>query len=151
VGAQAAGRFAERLRELELAPPHAGTLRAIATNPGRSQQQLAALLGMVPSRLVPLLDELEGRGLVERRDHPEDRRLYSLHITDKGADTMQAIARIARAHDDDVCAPLDAAERELLARLLARIADAQKLMPGVHPGFARMGGDREKKSDRRRT
>jgi DNA-binding MarR family transcriptional regulator len=140
VGARAAALFAARLEELELVPAHAGTLRVIAGNAGISQQVLASMLGMVPSRLVSLLDELESRGLVERRDHPEDRRVYALHLTEKGSKTMTEIGRVARAHDDAVCASLSAKEREQLWSLLSRIADDQKLTPGVHPGFAHVGG-----------
>ena len=33
---------------------------------------------------VALLDELEGSGLVQRRDRPGDRRSYALHLTDAG-------------------------------------------------------------------
>lgn len=139
VGARAAALFATRLQELELVPAHAGTLRVIARNAGISQQALASLLGMVPSRLVPLLDELEKRGFVERRDHPEDRRVYALHLTEKGARAMAEIGRVARAHDDAVCASLSEKEREILWSLLSRIADDQKLTPGVHPGFAQVG------------
>ena len=132
-------KFAERLREMDLAPPHAGMLRAVAANPGSSQQNLAAVLGMVPSRLVPLLDDLEARGLVERRDHADDRRLYALFLTDKGAKAMADVGRIARAHDDALCASLTGRERQELGALLARIADAEQLTDGVHPGFACIG------------
>lgn len=141
VGARAAALFATRLQELDLVPAHAGTLRAIAGNAGISQQSLAALLGMVPSRLVSLLDELEKRGLVERRDHPDDRRVYAIHLTDKGARAMADIGRLARAHDDAVCAPLSEKEREVLWSLLSRIADEHHLAPGVHPGFAHLGAE----------
>ena len=145
VGAKAAASFATRLQALDLVPAHAGALRAIARSAGISQQALASLLGMVPSRLVVLLDELEKRGLVERRDHPEDRRVYAIHLTDKGSRTMTEIGRVARAHDDAVCAALSEKEREVLWGLLSRIADEQMLTPGVHPGFARVGGDGESK------
>jgi DNA-binding MarR family transcriptional regulator len=141
VGARAAALFAARLQELELVPAHAGTLRAIAGNSGISQQALASLLGMVPSRLVPLLDELEARGLLERRDHPQDRRVYALHLTEKGSRTMAEIGRVARAHDDAVCASLSEKERDLLRSLLSRMADDHGLTPGVHPGFAQVGRD----------
>jgi DNA-binding MarR family transcriptional regulator len=142
VGAHAAAQFAERLSELELLPPHAGVLRAIAGGPGGSQQRLASQLGMLPSRLVPLLDELEARALVERRNHPEDRRLYALHLTEQGEKTMSQIGRLARAHDDAVCASLSASEREQLAALLVRVANEQQLTAGVHPGFARIGEEK---------
>jgi DNA-binding MarR family transcriptional regulator len=139
VGARAAALFASRLQELELVPAHAGALRVIAGNAGISQQLLASFLGMVPSRLVALLDELEERGLVERRDDPEDRRVYAIHLTDKGRKTMAEIGRVARAHDDAICASLSDKEREQLKSLLTRIADDQALTPGVHPGFAQAG------------
>src|SRR5437763_8702685 len=74
VGAHAAARFAERLAPLNLTPPHAGILRVIQQADGLSQQALGEKLGMFPSRLVVVLDELEQRGLVERRDNPADRR-----------------------------------------------------------------------------
>jgi DNA-binding MarR family transcriptional regulator len=139
VGARAAALFAARLQELHLVPAHAGCLRAIAANVGISQHALASLLGMVPSRLVGLLDELEQRGFVERRDNAEDRRVYEIHLTEKGSKVMADIGRIARAHDDSVCAPLTEKQRETLWSLLASIADQQRLTPGVHPGFAQVG------------
>jgi DNA-binding MarR family transcriptional regulator len=139
VGAGAAALFAVRLRELELVPAHAGALLAIAANAGVSQQALAALLGMVPSRLVTLLDGLEQRGLVERRDNAEDRRVYEIHLTENGSRMMADLGRVARAHDDAVCAPLTEKERQTLWSLLSRLVEEQKLTPGVHPGFAQLG------------
>jgi DNA-binding MarR family transcriptional regulator len=131
-------RFGERLTQLELVPAHAGILSAVATQAGISQQSLSSLLGMLPSRLVPFIDELERRGLLERRDNPGDRRLYALHVTEKGAKAMAEIGRIARAHDDATCAALSAGERELLRDLLTRVAEEQGLTSGVHPGFSRL-------------
>src|SRR5579864_9661309 len=59
VGAHAAARFAEHLAPLQLTPPHAGILRVIKEADGLSQQALGEKLGMFPSRLVQVLDELE--------------------------------------------------------------------------------------------
>jgi DNA-binding MarR family transcriptional regulator len=138
VGAHAAAQFAERLAAVDLAPAHAGTLRIIHRSSGISQQGLSSVLGLPPSRLVGLVDELEERGLVERRSSADDRRSYALHLTRKGSDTLEALSRIAREHDDAVCAALTAVEREMLSGYLRRIADEQGLTPGVHPGFARL-------------
>ena len=52
VGAHAAANFAERLARLDLMPAHAGTLRVIHMNSGISQQALASMLRLPPSRLV---------------------------------------------------------------------------------------------------
>lgn len=140
VGAHAAAKFAERLADFHMTPPQAGILRALATSPGVSQQELGRVLGIFPSRLVLLLDELDGLGLIERRDDPDDRRIYQLFVTDKGKQSLEVIGRVARAHQDALCASLDEEERQTLASLLNRIADEQGLTPGVHPGFGKMAG-----------
>ena len=135
VGAHAASKFAERLRPLKLTPAHAGILRVLARGGGLRQQTLAELLGMFPSRLVLVLDELERVGLVERLANAKDRRAYSVHLTPDGQEMLEEIGRVARAHQDDLCASLNAADREMLAGLLSRIADEQHLRPGIHPGY----------------
>jgi DNA-binding MarR family transcriptional regulator len=140
VGAHASSRFAERLAPLELVPPHAGILRVIERANGLSQQALGETLGVFPSRLVQMIDELERRGLVERRDNPADRRSYALHLTEAGRASLAQIGRIAREHDDALCAALDEKERAQLKDFLARIASEQQLSPGIHPGYRKLGG-----------
>lgn len=138
VGAHAAAQFAERLEAIGLVPAHAGILRLIDASQGLSQQALGAELRVLPSRLVLLIDDLEHRGLVERRDHPSDRRSHALYLTTKGRDALKAIGRVAREHQAALCAALSDDERTQLAQLLRRIADQQGLRPGVHPGFSRL-------------
>jgi DNA-binding MarR family transcriptional regulator len=142
IGAQAAAKFAELLAPLKFTPPQAGILGVINRHNGISQQMLADLLGMFPSRLVLMLDQLEKAGLIERRASPADRRIYALHLTSRGKKALQAIGRVAREHEDTLCAALNASEREVLAQLLARIADDQQLRPGIHPGYRRLRGER---------
>jgi DNA-binding MarR family transcriptional regulator len=139
VGAHSSARFAERLEPLEIKPPHVGILRVIAQTDGLSQQALGERLGLFPSRLVGVLDELERRGLLERRDSPADRRSYALYLTRAGQAILEQVGEISRAHQDVICAALDDAERAQLADLLSRIAAEQKLEPGVHPGFRKLG------------
>ena len=139
LGSLAATRYAERISSLGLNPAHTGLLRLVATEPGRSQQSLAAELGLLPSKLVALTDELEERGLVERRRNPHDRRLYALHLTPAGEVTMGRIGRAVGEHGQEFLAPLDDDERQTLNRLLGRLAEHHGLRAGVHPGYARMG------------
>jgi DNA-binding MarR family transcriptional regulator len=139
VGGQSALRFAELLVPLGLTPPDAGILYAMGSFEGLSQRALGKRLGILPSRLVVLVDELEGRGLVERRDTPEDRRTYALHLTEAGRRMLEEIGKVARAHDEVMCAALSLEEKAQLTRLLSRIAEEQKLTPGVHPGYRQLG------------
>ncbi len=94
---------------------------------------------MHPSRMVAIVDELEARGLVERRANPDDRRVYALFLTQAGEKALKEIGRINGEHQAALCAALEPAEREQLAQLLQRIANQQGLRPGVHPGFSRLG------------
>jgi DNA-binding MarR family transcriptional regulator len=139
VGAHAASRFAERLREIELTPAHAGILRILAATPAITQQALASALGALPSRLVALVDELEAKGLVERQPDQEDRRRYALRLTEKAKSTLPAIGRIARAHQQALLAALSEEEQRQLSALLRRVADEQGLREGVHPGYGGPG------------
>lgn len=140
VGAHASSLFAKRLAKLNLAPPHAGILRVLDWTPAITQQALAISLGMVPSRLVALLDDLDTRGLIERRQNSTDRRSHALYLTTKGRTALGVIGRVAREHQQALLAALSENERGELAALLQRIADQQSLTRGVHPGFARLKG-----------
>ena len=66
LGHHAATQFAEQMATVDLTPPHAGILRSIASSPGGSHQALSEQLGLLPSRVVAYVDELEDRGYVER-------------------------------------------------------------------------------------
>jgi DNA-binding MarR family transcriptional regulator len=143
LGAHAASRFADRVTEVGLTPPLTGVLAAVARDPGSSQQQLATRLGLLPSRVVSFVDELEERRLVRRERSSADRRQYALHLTENGQQMMRRIGGLARSHDHDLCQALEPAERDQLADLLARIAAQQGLAPGVHPGYRRMDQPRE--------
>jgi DNA-binding MarR family transcriptional regulator len=139
IGAHAAARFAERLAPLGLAPADAGILRILASEPGMTQRALAQRLGIFPSRLVLLLDDLAKRGWVERQATPKDRRSNALRLTKSGISKLEAVGRIAREHQEDLCAGLDETERARLEELLEKVAAGQRLTPGVHPGYRRMG------------
>jgi DNA-binding MarR family transcriptional regulator len=139
LGHHAATQFAEQMAAVDLTPPHAGILRAIASSPGRSQQALSEQLGLLPSRVVACIDELEDRGYVERRRNPADRRLHALHLTASGKKLMSKISDLARQHERRTTAGLDAEQRATLRELLAALAQAHGLTPHVHPGFRTLG------------
>lgn len=135
VGSHAAMRYAERIGEQGLTPQQTGVLGLLRSRPGLSQQELAAVLGMLPSRVVVLVDELESAGLVARVRDPTDRRRNALELTAEGTAALRTIGSVAREHDADLCSALSDRERATLRRLLSRIAAQQGLTPGVHPGY----------------
>lgn len=139
VGAHVALRFSEAVAPLGLKPYHAGILGTLQSHPGLTQQALSDLLGIFPSRLVALLDELTKLKLIERRASPHDRRTYALHLTKTGTNMWAKVGQEAARMQEDVCAALNATEREQLAGLLTRIATQQGITPDVHPGYRKLG------------
>ncbi len=131
--------FADLIASIDLTPPHAGILRVIAAEPGRSQQALSGQLGLLPSRVVAYVDELEDLGYVERRRNPDDRRLHALYLTPSGKKALSKIGELGRQHERLMTAGLDTEQRDTLRQLLAAIAERQGLTPHVHPGYRTLG------------
>jgi O-succinylbenzoate synthase len=96
---------------------------------------------MPPSRLVPLVDDLEHRGLVRRERSRTDRRVNTLQLTPDGQAMLQTVRSVVQAHQASLLAAISDAERATLTTLLTRIADEQGLAPGVHPGYRTLGLD----------
>jgi MarR family transcriptional regulator, transcriptional regulator for hemolysin len=57
-----------------------GLLIWLERQPGLSQKELSELLEVEPISVARLIDRLEGRGMVERRPDPKDRRIWRLHL-----------------------------------------------------------------------
>jgi DNA-binding MarR family transcriptional regulator len=137
LGTHAALSFGRKIVGFGISPPHLGILRWIHANEGKNQRELASHLGVVPSRLVVLLDELETKGLVTRERSPQDRRSQQLQLTRKGTQLLEKVERIAAAHDADLGSSLTAPERETLIDLCAKLAANRGLAPHGHPGYGK--------------
>lgn len=137
LGTHAALAFGHKISGFGISPPHVGMLRWICANKGKNQRELALYLGVVPSRLVALLDELETKGLVARERSLQDRRSQHLQLTPKGTRLLEKVERIATVHDADLGSPLTAPEREKLIELCAKLAAHLGLNPDGHPGYGR--------------
>lgn len=142
LGHRSAAVFAELIASVDLTPPHAGILRLIAAEPGQSQQALSGQLGLLPSRVVAYVDELEDRGYLERRRNPDDRRLHALHLTAAGKKMMSKIGELGRQHERLMTAGLTADDKDTLRQLLSTVAQRQGLTPHVHPGYRNLGRTR---------
>jgi MarR family transcriptional regulator, lower aerobic nicotinate degradation pathway regulator len=113
-------RTAETLKTIDLTTATFGVLNVLGARDGAIQQQLSADMGIDPSAMVTLIDELESRGLAERRRRPGDRRAWEVAITPKGRRTLERAKRLATQVEDEVLGALSAAERGQLLTLLRR-------------------------------
>lgn len=93
----------------------------IAHNPGITSRQLCSVLNILPPNLVGLVNNLEKRGLIQRRPHPSDGRAMGLHPTPEGLKLMEQAERDAFQLENDAASRLTAAERKTLMRLLQKV------------------------------
>lgn len=139
LGYQAGAAMGEALGELGLELRQFGLLRLLASSQGSSQRALGEMLRITPNRMVALVDGLESKGLIERRTHPEDRRAYTLTLTEAGHAALRQGIDAGIGVETQLCAPLEPAEREQLLSLLRKLATAsdERLggLPDVHPGM----------------
>ncbi|KWX57178.1 MarR family winged helix-turn-helix transcriptional regulator [Mycobacterium sp. NAZ190054] len=122
--------LARRLRgaaEVELAafqlrPRHVVGLTLLRDFGEHSQAGLAEALGIDPTNVVALLNELESTGLVERRRSPADRRRHTVVLTPEGADRLAEIENALAGLEQRLFSALGIDEQATLHRLLQRAA-----------------------------
>ena len=124
MGHVAAKQFAERIAQLGLTARMWGALNVLDAEGTTTQQFLGKCTGIDPSSMVATIDDLEARGLVERRPHPSDRRAHALHITDEGREVLSRGRLLAHGAQEDLLAPLTPEERRTLHDLLLKLATA---------------------------
>ena len=122
-------RVAEALRSIGLTPALFGVLNVLAVRTGAIQQELGSAMGIDPSTMVSLIDELEGAGLARRRPHPEDRRARQVSITPKGRRVLQRARKLAFEAEDEVLGGLTVTERRELLMLLRRVFSSAPPQP----------------------
>jgi DNA-binding MarR family transcriptional regulator len=112
--------FEEHVGVLGVSPGRVGVLALIEANPGVTQGELARAVGLDRSTMVPLLDGLEKRGILERR-RGADRRTNGLWLTPSGRRMLVEVKRRIGAHEERIAARLSRAERAQLVALLRKL------------------------------
>lgn len=93
-------------------------LTALAEQPMRTQAALARTIGADKTRIIGVLDELQERGLIQRRPDPADRRVRVLSLTGAGRRVHRSVQAAIRAREDRVLARLSATDRRGFLRAL---------------------------------
>ncbi|MEU5645228.1 MarR family winged helix-turn-helix transcriptional regulator [Streptomyces milbemycinicus] len=118
----------QRLRPLGMAAAHYTLLMSVHAEPGLAGAELARRLSVTPQAVASLVARLEGRGLLERREHPRHRHVQELHLTDAGREALRAadevIADIERQITDTLGGDESTQLRTLLDRVTKTVRDA---------------------------
>lgn len=119
----------EGLAQADARKWHYAVLASLQDFGPASQAALSKRTGIYRSDMVGVLNELAQRQLVERAPDPDDQRRNVITISPAGRRQLRRLDRVLDTLHDELLAPLDAAERDQLVRLLTRLLDHHDL-PG---------------------
>lgn len=118
----------QRLRPLGMAAAHYALLISVHSEPGLTGAELARRLNVTPQAVASLVARLEGRGQLERREHPRHRHVQELHVTTAGREALLAadsvVLDIERQISDEFGPKATAQLRALLDRVVDTVREA---------------------------
>ena len=113
--------FLEAMKDVDLRPTQFAVLILIHQNPGVRQTEVCAALGLQKANFVPLLNELQRRGLAVRKEGVPDRRSSALHLTEHGEAVLQRASELHTQWEGRLVERLGAGGREQLLELLKKL------------------------------
>ena len=109
------------LEPWDLSPSLARALNVLAHEGDLRPGTLAEHLHIAPRTATEVVDDLQRRGLAERRPDPDDRRAVLVTLTAEGVRTSTAIRAARLAEGERFFAALNAADRATLSRILGEL------------------------------
>lgn len=88
------------------------------------QKDLAEALFLDSSSVVRLLDALQASGFIERREHPEDRRVKTIILTEAAQEVLTKVNQVASDVRYQVLSGLTDEELEVASRVMRNISAA---------------------------
>jgi len=126
--------FAQECADHDITPVQYAALVAVRDNPGLDATRIAALVAFDRSTIGNVLERLEGKGLIERRANPDDRRVKMLKISRRGARLLDKCEPAVLRAQERMLDPLDGAERRAFINQMRRIIAQQDNAKGDHNG-----------------
>ena len=139
--------FERRVRTFGLTRAQWLVIARVHRRPGLSQSEVADLLEIEKAPAGRLIDRMQAKGWLERRDDSSDRRVNRLHLTAEGERLHAAIWPIAEATVDDALSDLSAKEQRQLTGLMTRVKAKLQALAERDPGaVAREDGEARKEA-----
>ena len=116
-------RFERLTRAAGLTRAQWQVLSKLSMHAGIYQKGLADLLEVEPVTLVRLLDKMQARGLIERRNHPTDRRFFLLFLTPSAHPLLKFMRSIGEQTRLEAMADFSPQEYDQLQQYLERMRE----------------------------
>jgi DNA-binding MarR family transcriptional regulator len=114
-------RFTAEMDETGLTPIQWAALMTTSQRPGLDQSTLSREIYIDTSTIAGVVDRLEARGLIQRRQSPDDRRLRLLYLTDEGAALLKLASVAVLGMQKWLVEPLTVDERATFTQLMLKV------------------------------
>jgi len=111
----------ESLAHWEVSPSQSRALRVVTRCGPIRLTELSEHLRVAPRSATEVVDDLQAKGLVERRPDPQDRRATLVAVTEHGIAVGQASRLAQGAETERLFDRLSATDRAHLARILRKL------------------------------
>ncbi len=98
-------------------------LTTIRNNPNVTQQQIAQAVFKDLASITRMIEILVKKEILNRDFHPDDRRRFSLSVTDKGLQILTDLEPVIQANRNKALEGITADEIQAVQTLLNKIAD----------------------------
>lgn len=116
-------RFGTAMSEWDITPGQARALRVLCEAGALRLSALADELRIAPRSATEVVDALQSRGLVTRQPDPGDRRATSVVPTSEGRRVSALLDQTRTTQAEQLLAPLSAADRAELDRILRLLVE----------------------------
>ncbi len=121
--------FAERvLKPYELTLEQFHLLKNLTTDTGMSQREIGEIANKTPGNMTRILDRMESKDLVVRRDKPDDRRASLVFLTEKGDSLVDQLLEGFESFSARLVDGISEEEQQIVRQALAKLASNIKSM-----------------------
>lgn len=103
-------------------------LKNMSNQSGLSQRELGEIVNKTPANITRILDRLEAKTLIARRDNPVDRRASIVFLTDSGKSLLSEVFGILEAFSMKVSQGINEQEQEIVKKVLNKMTANIKSM-----------------------
>jgi DNA-binding MarR family transcriptional regulator len=111
------------LKPFDLTSEQLHLLKNLDRQEGRTQRQIGAATGKSAANTTRILDRLEKKNLIVRRENPEDRRSQIVLLTVEGEELRKEMSRLLEALSTRIEEYIDNQDMAVVVRVLGRIEE----------------------------
>ena len=98
-------------------------LKNMSRQTGMTQRELGQVVYKTPANMTRILDRLETKSLITRKENPDDRRASLVFLTKHGESLVQELFGVLDSFSSEVARGINEQDKKIVRKVLARITE----------------------------